>query len=308
MFNKTVNLIISFLVFSLICLSTVYSNKININAKPALLIIKQYRTINKNFEIVVPYVVNLMAIDLIIKKKMKVTKTVKRYIEWYLDHLNYPDKFSLTGTIYDYKIYSDGSEESLESSDSVVAYSATFIMLLYKYAFITKDYALLKKNRKKIADIAYVIPFLQETNGLIKSIPGGNKLLLKDSCLSYTAIKSLQKLYKILKWKTNDFYSKINKKILNGIQMNFYNKENNNFYWNIEFDAGKSPVLKKFYPDAYSQLFPIISGIQINNDIVLKNLWDHIHLIHSKRSDQFIIEQKILFKWAEGYNSGEKIW
>ncbi len=122
---------------------------------------------------VVPYFVNLTAIDLLPQDP----KGVKRYIEWYLRHLNYPDMYGLTGTIYDYYI-TETSEVPAYTYDSADSYAATFLFLVFLYTEITDDYQLIIDNLQRLKDIAYVIAYLPDTDGLVKAVPHLNLSIL----------------------------------------------------------------------------------------------------------------------------------
>ena len=110
-----------------------------------------------NNHYIVPYFVNLTAIDLLPQDPER----VKRYIEWYLRHLNYPDMYGLTGTIYDYYI-TETSEVPAYTYYSAYSYAATFLFLVFLYIEITDDYQLVRDNLQKLKDIAYVIAYLQK--------------------------------------------------------------------------------------------------------------------------------------------------
>lgn len=65
---------------------------------------------------------------------------VKKWVQWYLTHLNAPDKFGVTGSIYDYTVtVSDEKVKATEDYDSSDSYAATFISLLRIYYDATKD-------------------------------------------------------------------------------------------------------------------------------------------------------------------------
>ncbi|SNZ11256.1 hypothetical protein [Hydrogenobacter hydrogenophilus] len=148
-----------------------------------------------NNSYVVPYFLNLTAINLLPSDPEK----VKSYIRWYLDHLNYPDKYGLTGTIYDYYI-TENSEVPLYTYDSADSYSATFLFLTYLYAERTNDYQPVRENLRKLKDVAYVIAYLQDTDGLIKALPYVNLKYLVDNIEDVCGLRA----FSLLLWKLKD--------------------------------------------------------------------------------------------------------
>ena len=144
---------------------------------------------------VVPYFVNLTAIDLLPYDPER----VKRYIKWYLEHLNYPDMYGLTGTIYDYYI-TGTSEIPTYTYDSADSYAATFLFLTFLYTEETGDYQLIRDNLQKLKDIAYVIAYLQDTDGLIKALPYLNLKYLVDNIEDTCGLRA----FSLLLWRLKD--------------------------------------------------------------------------------------------------------
>lgn len=263
---------------------------------PALDIVKLYRTVTQSKTVIVPYFVNLMAIDLL--KQHSHYETVKLYIEWYLSHLNYPDKYGLTGSIYDYTVDPNGNEVSLETYDSVDSYAGTFIMLVERYYNLTWSRTFIQNNRQKLEDIAYLIPYLRSNDGLTIAIPGTTAKYLMDNCEALGGVSAFAQLAANMGWETQSYYRTQEDIIRDAVMTHFRDRANGNFYWFIDGDIHKVSQWEIFYPDAYAQLFPILFGVII--DPRLRNdLWDTFNAYHKNNYNNFDVEQKIIYKWTE---------
>lgn len=144
---------------------------------------------------VVPYFVNLVAVDILPYHPEK----VKRYMEWYLDHLNYPDRYGLTGTIYDYYI-SGNSETPTYRYDSADSYGATFLSLSLLYMERTGDYQFIRDNLNKLKLIAYMIASLRDRDGLVKAVPYWDLKYLVDNIEDICGLKA----FSVLLWRLGD--------------------------------------------------------------------------------------------------------
>mgnify|MGYP000853090762 CR=1 FL=1 len=65
--------------------------------------------------------------------------TVKKWILWYVKHLNKPDRFGVTGSIYDYQVKSSSEIVSAQDYDSSDSYGATFLSLVKRYYQTSQD-------------------------------------------------------------------------------------------------------------------------------------------------------------------------
>jgi hypothetical protein len=199
-----------------------------------------------NNHYIVPYFVNLTAIDLLPYD----SERVKRYIEWYLRHLNYPDMYGLTGTIYDYYI-TETSEVPAYTYDSADSYAATFLFLVFLYTEITDDYQLIRDNLQKLKDIAYVISYLQDTDGLVKAVPHLNLKYLVDNIESVCGLRAFSFLLRKLKDSDWHYYFTISHSVENSVMGNLVLGEQ--IAWakldDELFIANDSTV----YPDIYAK-------------------------------------------------------
>jgi len=257
---------------------------------PALSIYKKFNSI-KGETYIVPYTVNLFSLYTLNYKNN--TEEIKEYILWYFNHLNYPDKFGITGSIYDYVISIDGKEKSTKMFDSIDSYSGTFLLLLEKYYEKTSDEVLIKENRKKIEDIAYTIVYLQDKDGLTFPSPEIKIKYLMDNCEAFLGLKSFLILSEKLGWEISPTYREAMKSIRKGILDKFYDEKNKNFYWAISRKIKYISNWDVFYPDAYAQLFPIFSKI-LGDEEMKKHLWKEFIKRYKNKINSLPREQKII--------------
>jgi len=264
---------------------------------PALVVIKEFQTINQDENELIPYTVNIMAINLL--RNNKNIKDIRNYILWYLDHLNYPDKYGLTGTMYDYIIFHNGKERSLNRYDSADSYAATFLFLICTYYEVTGSKKIIIKNRKKLEDMAYIISILRDKDGLTKAIPGTDEKYLMNNCESFGGINAFIKLSKLLHWNLVPYYEGVKESIEKGILNYFYNEKRKNFNWAIEGKYKHASNWKRYYPDSFAQLFPILYELLEGKPELREHLWKHFLKYHENKLMQVDIEQKIIYEMTQ---------
>lgn len=60
-------------------------------------------------------------------------ETIKKWVSWYINHLNLHDQFGVPGSIYDYMMIGEDSVATTEDYDSSDSYAATFLSLMRRY-------------------------------------------------------------------------------------------------------------------------------------------------------------------------------
>lgn len=248
----------------------------------------------KSENYIIPYSLNLISIYKV--QKGEDIKNIKKYINWYFDHLNYPDKFGITGSIYDYIITKDGEEKSTENFDSIDSYSGTFLVLLNNYLTRTGDKKLFYENKKKIKDIAYTIVFLQKEDGLTTPTPAMQIKYLMNNCEAYWGIKSFIEIAEKMGWNIEKAYIISEKNFEHSIMKKFYCKEKRNFYWAISENKKFRSNWENFYPDAYAQIFPIVCGIIKEKKLAI-NIWENFYKRYKGKTD-LEVEQKTMIDFA----------
>ena len=231
-------------------MSSLWPVENSIAGHPAIEIIKKVEGQTENQEIYVnPYTVSIYAIYLL-EHDNKNKKLIKNYIEWYLSKTNYPDKFQLTGTIYDY-IVRKNQEIPVGDYDSADAYSGIFLILVGKYNEKTQDIKLLKENLQKLKDIAYVIAHLQDPeDGLVRCRPDDETKYLLDNIEAAIGLKYLANLLKKLNDQEWKYYYEVYQSIQTAIEEELVDPKKDRVAW-----AKKDQVLfwthSRDYPDRY---------------------------------------------------------
>lgn len=261
----------------------------------ALMIMMNYQPINKGVNTVIPYQVNLMAMDLL--KKGNKIKLCSAYIQWYLNHINLSDKYGLSGTIYDYHVLADGREKSLIDYSNIDSTAASFVLLIHKYYKVTGFSKIIRLNRKKIEDVIYLIAFLQDEDGLIRSMPGSSKKFLKNNCEAYAAVNAFIELSGLFNREKKMFYEELRSNLERAVPELFYNKDKNWFYWLKEDQKKFAPDWKKFYPDSYSQLFPILYDM-LPGEEDMQLLWRKFRTFNKKNVKKETVGQRLVVEWV----------
>ncbi|PYY02690.1 MAG: hypothetical protein DMG64_10785 [Acidobacteria bacterium] len=177
-----------------------------------------------------PYYSNLAAIGL--THDPAGYGTVQRWMQWYINHLNWPDKWGLYGTTYDYD-YNNGVETSRVYADSTDSYAATFLTLAWTF-YQTGDAAAqnyVKSIASQLDSIGGVLIQTQQNDGLTWAKPDYQIKYLMDNCEAYRGLRDLAAIFQ-----------------------NALGDADN---------AGNlvAPNMGKWYPDATSQLFPVLEGV-----------------------------------------------
>ena len=238
-------------------------------------------TYAKNGELTVnPYFADFAALALLDNADEYADEVVK-YMDWHFDHLNTKaeDYNNLDGTIYDYKVTMKNGEiaderisapENADSYDTTDSYAATFLTVVDKYFRKTGDSDYLVANAKELYRIAKVM-FATYQNGLTYAKPNHLIKYLMDNCEVYEGAVAATKIFDELVLRGLTEYSDMRDDC---DEMSFTVRDNiNTKLWNYtgqHYRAGTIAYLgiprkvfswDLYYPQATSQLFPIICGV-----------------------------------------------
>lgn len=216
----------------------------------------------RNPSVIVPYFSNLYASYLLLYGDSP--PTVKNYILWYLQNLNYPDRFGLTGTIYDFLVFGDYLIPTY-SYDSADAYAGTFLTLIYFYTN-RRGYSLAKDHLQNIKDIAYLILSLKDSqDGVVKALPYREVKYLIDNLEAYAGLALFSDLLKSMEDEDWKYYKRHAQEVKKGIRKNFFS--HGTLYWAIEGNI-KYPVMEGIeYPDKVAELFwKVFNGKKVDQD------------------------------------------
>lgn len=227
-----------------------------------------------------PYFADFAALALLDNAE-KYADNVVKYMDWHFSHLNTAEEDfnGLDGTIYDYVItMKDGRIESeavsepdnADSYDTTDSYAATFLTVVYKYFSKTGDSAYLISHADDLKRITDVI-FSNLQNGLTYAKPNHRVKYLMDNCEVYEgAIAAAGIFEEIVLSGRNEFTDMRDdcKALTTTVKENINSKLWHfvGGYYRPGIAAYISVPTKIFswntyYPQATSQLFPIICGV-----------------------------------------------
>ena len=208
---------------------------------------------------ITPYFANMAAIALTTDSNQ--LDTVKRYMAWYINHLNLPEKKkykdnNLYGTIFDY--YSKGYEQSTGDYDSVDSYAATFLSLARAYYQAGGDKTFLLSNAQMFRTISSTLLALMDSDSLTWAKPDYQIKYLMDNCEVYKGLKDYTYLLRELfndKTAAQEYENNAEK-----VKSALLGKMRNNIeFFSLCSERQCEPVnWGKWYPDAVSQLYPIL--------------------------------------------------
>ena len=209
---------------------------------------------------IVPYFGNLAALGL--TRTPAYYPNVQAWMAWYLNHLNWPDKWGIYGTVYDYNVAANGTETSTGDADSTDSYAATFLSLAWAY-YQTGDpgaQAYVKTLDYQLDVVGGVIVQTQQADGLTWAKPDYQIKELMDNCEVYRALSDLASLYQTAfnEPAKASYYSAHAAAVLQGIESVLWNPSANSYFPSTGAPAAN---WSNWYPDATSQLFPVLYGV-----------------------------------------------
>jgi hypothetical protein len=212
-----------------------------------------------------PYYSNIAAIGM--TKDPNRMPQVVGWINWYINHLNWPDKWGLYGTTYDYTV-NNGVATATNNADSTDSYAATFLSLVW-HAWQSGD----SNARSTIQGLSYqldviggVIVQTQQSDGLTWAKPDYQIKYLMDNCEAYRGMRDLASVYQNAFGDSTKaaYYNAAADAMLKGILGMWMNGT-----WAVYKDAiGNlaAPNLNTWYADASAQVFPALMGVVSSSD------------------------------------------
>ena len=214
--------------------------------------------------VVNPYYANIAAIGM--TKDPNRYGAVLNWMKWYINHLNWPDKWGLYGSMYDYNVSGSG-EVSTGDADSTDSYAATFLTLAWS-GWQTGDASL----RSYISSISYqldmiggVIAQTQQSDGLTWAKPDYQIKYLMDNTEVYRGLRDLASLFNALGDPSkSSYYGTLASSNLQGINAMWMGSA-----WAVYKDGVgnlAAPNWGTWYADATAQLFPVLEGAVAASD------------------------------------------
>ena len=187
---------------------------------------------------------------------------VRVYLDWYLAHLERPDCYGITGTVYDYYLEEDGTEVPARTYDSSDSYGATFLTLVRRYYEASGDAGWLLHHRQELDLVSGAMLATLQRDNLTLARPDWKVKYLMDNCEVYRGLKDYAWLLAQVRWGAGEVerYEALAGKVREALEAKM---RVNGGYCPAIYRAGlrRRPNWKKWYPDALAQLFPIITGI-----------------------------------------------
>ena len=227
-----------------------------------------------------PYFADIAALALLDNAE-KYADNVVKYMDWHFEHLNTAkeDFNGLDGTIYDYVITVKNGEivseeishpDNADSYDTTDSYAATFLTVVYKYFCKTGDSNYLLANTRDLERITSVI-FSNLQNGLTYAKPNHRIKYLMDNCEVYEGAVAAAGIFEQIVLGGKDEYSALRddcKELISTIKENINTRlwHPVGEYYSPGITAYVDIPAKIFswdlyYPQATSQLFPILCGV-----------------------------------------------
>jgi hypothetical protein len=211
-----------------------------------------------------PYFANIAAIGM--TKDPNRMPQVLAWMNWYVNHLNWPDKWGLYGTTYNYTV-SNGVETSTNDADSTDSYASTFLTLAWN-AWENGD----SNARAYITSLSYQLDVIggvliqtQQSDGLTWAKPDYQIKYLMDNCEGYRGLRDLASLFQAMGSSDKaSYYTAAGNSMLNGILgmwMNGTWAVYKNYYGNFI-----APNMNTWYADATAQVFPVLLGVVTSSD------------------------------------------
>jgi len=221
-------------------------------------------------DLIIPYFANQAAWALL----PEYPREVKAHLEWYLAHLNRPDRWGLTGTVYDYRIEGD-REVPTGSYDSADAYAATFLTAVARYWQATGDTRFVEEHRAELDLVAGVIVALQDRDGLAWARPGHWVKYLMDNAENFQGLSD----YAWLLGRLGDedaarYWAGRAEAVRAGIRQFMYNPRRGDYYWAVKMSGTRRlPNWRQWYPDAVAQLFPVLCGVESPDSRISRTIY-----------------------------------
>jgi hypothetical protein len=212
-----------------------------------------------------PYYANIAAIGMT-KDPARMPQVVS-WMNWYINHLNWPDKWGLYGTTYDYTV-SNGVPIATNNADSTDSYAATFLSLVWN-AWESGN----SSARSTILGLSYqldviggVIIKTQQSDGLTWAKPDYQIKYLMDNCEAYRGLRDLASTFQNAFGDTTKaaYYNAAADTMLKGILGMWMNGT-----WAVyKDDIGRlaAPNMTTWYADARAQIFPVLMGVVSSSD------------------------------------------
>lgn len=207
----------------------------------------------------IPYFSNMAALAML--SDSRGFEPVRRYMDWYLRHINRPDKFGFYGTMYDYR-KQGGNWVATHDYDSADSYAATFLTLVFNYATATGDTSFVEDNLQGIVDVAEVLIKLQDKDGLIWAKPKYYVKFLMDNAENYRGLRDAELLMHYFgRADLAERYGQAASLVAQGMEKKLWLEDQQVYAWALYGRWWQRVPKKKWYPDTIGQIYPVVFGV-----------------------------------------------
>jgi hypothetical protein len=179
---------------------------------------------------------------------------VERYLDWYIRNLKN------NGTILDYH-YDQDLNSKTARPDSEDAYAGTFLSLVRLYHKKTGQAQWVEKNLPGLKKVGRSIINLMDRDGLTFALASYRVKYLMDNCEAYRGMADFAELLGALGDPEAPYFKKKAEAIAHGIESALWNPRGRYYYPSKTGWFRPGVNLKKFYPDATCQVFPVLYGV-----------------------------------------------
>lgn len=230
---------------------------------------------------IVPYFSNIGAFGLVTtvpQVNPEATQATRSWLDWFVAHLNRPDRFGLNGTIYDYTAEVDGSVTSKDDYDSADSYPATFATLVLRYVKATGDTAWVKAHADELDLLGQAMVASQDpADGLTWAKPNYKVKYLMDNCEVYRGFVDLAALMAdvIGDAQKASYYRQRAEVVKAGIEKKLWAGDGRGYYYYAMDQRGVRLGTNwgTWYPDQMAQLWPVLWGVLDPQSQRAKELW-----------------------------------
>lgn len=202
---------------------------------------------------VTPYFANFAALAML--EDPAAHPLVERYLDWYLRHLRD------NGTIPDHHYDHNMNLLKTTRPDSEDAYAGTYLSLAARYRRKTGQTGWARENILGLKKVARVITGLMDKDGLTFALADYRVKYLMDNCEAYRGLADFAALLQALGDRDALYFKERAAAIAGGIESRLWNRRRACYHPAKTGWPGTKVNLKKFYPDAASQAFPVLFGL-----------------------------------------------
>ena len=226
-------------------------------------------------DLVIPYFANMAALAMLSREEG--FEPVRRYMDWYIAHLNRPDRFKMPGTVYDYR-KQGGVWVPTHDYDSADSYAATFISLVLSYTRSVGSTEYAWDNLQNLVDITEVLMRLQDRDGLIWAKPGYKVKFLMDNAENYRGLMDAATLMTYLgRHDLSTRYRQAAEQVEQGIENILWIEDRQVYAWALYGRYWRRVPKHKWYPDTVGQIYPVVFGVLSPDSDRAKHLYAYLN-------------------------------